>query len=288
MAVRTFPAVRTALAVVLATAVLVGCDITITPGPSALRPTADLTDLSDAPSLARVTLEDGETASWRVRASSFDGDQIVVMTDADVLRVRDAVGRVIASSVASNRFVEGDVVLFARPMITVEPTDPALWRCEAGPCVALPAPSVADTYTVEVERTTSGFGSVALYAAGMAFYDPAEPANDDADGAASVRNDATAAHAIETLGDVDRFVVSEKGRYDVAAATDLDLRLTYEGGGVTRVYDLPAGTSPRWLDLFAGDTLAVEPLEPGTAATADGSAYEILHPSQASERLRPE
>lgn len=283
----TSSAVRTALAAVLAAVLLAACEITITPGASYERPT-DVADLRTATPFDAELLSDGETASWDVRISRFDGDQVVFMTDGDVLRVRDAGGRVIASSFAANRFVEGDVVRFAVPVITVESTDPGAWRCEAGPCVAVPAPDVPEVVTVEVER--SGFGSAwtDVYAAGMAFYDPAEPTNDPPDGAVRLRNDAVAAHAIETIGDVDRFWVDEQGWYDVAPAFDLDLRVTVRGGGEALDYRLEAGDPPGSVYLFAGDTVVVEADDAERAATADGSAYEIAHPAQSSERLQPE
>lgn len=281
-------AVRTALVAALAAVLLAACEVTITPGPPYERPTPDVPDLRDATPFDAAFLRDGETASWDVRISRLAGDQVVFMTDGGVLRVRDAGGRVIASSVTANRFVEGDVVPFAVPAITVEPTDPGAWRCEAGPCVAVPTPAVPELVTVEVER--AGFGSAwtDVYAAGMAFYDPAEPANDRPDGAVRLRHDAIAAHAIETIGDVDRFVVDAAGKYDVAPATDLDLRVTVRGGGEELRYRLEADDPVRWVEFFAGDTVVVEAADGGRAATADGSAYEFVHPHQSGEALETE
>lgn len=177
----------------------------------------------------------------------------------------------IASSSGPAFFASGRSGLLAADVEPQQVVETAL-ECR-GSCVIVERGERTRLFA-RIHNPTSGSVSVALYAFGDIYQDTAEPGNDSRGGATPYAVGATAQGAIETVGDVDYWIMQGPGWVEFVAenrAVDIVADLYTAGGALVATYE-----SGDQFQVLAGQYLVVSAVG-GRAAPSADSVYTLVN-----------
>jgi hypothetical protein len=218
---------------------LAGCTVVVEPFEPETQPISASADpLSPVDT---VTLGSSEEIWYEVSVSSslasssdviyFEAEPQGFADTSGVLSLRRyaSSGTVLASSVSPAGFGAGTTTLTSVSSSEFSPAIVNAVNCR-GPCIILP--STSGTFLIRVRNISGGTITVNFFAFGDQFADGNEPFNDTEDGAVGLFLDDVDTGAIETLGDIDWYVVNDPGTFLFTSLSSAELRAEVWDGNV--------------------------------------------------------
>jgi hypothetical protein len=239
---------------------LAGCTIVVEPFDPVTRPVSASADPLSP--VQTVTLGSSEEVWYEVSVSSnlvsssdviyFEAEPQGFADTSGVLSLRlyASSGTVLASSVSPAGFGAGTTTLTSASASEFSPAIVNAVNCR-GPCIILP--SASGTFLIRVRNISGSTITVNFFAFGDQFADGNEPFNDSEQGAVGLVVNDEDTGAIETLGDVDWYVVNERGTFLFTSLSSAELRAEVWDGSVL-VDTLSPGES---VEVRVGDEIAV-------------------------------
>lgn len=257
-------------------ALLAACEINVyTPPPFDADVNADAwtgPTLAGAPPTDTVTLGPGETFRYRVELPSVDLEAVYYMLDEELdLTLRDRFDDPVASSASTNFFTSGTLALSAASGAELEPQDVTAQLTCLGSCVIERRSGSGSPRYVSIHNPTGSTVTTTFYALMRDFEDTNEGT------APAPLGLGTTSGALETLGDVDTYQVTQAGDVELifgTLASGLDYRLRIYSTGGTLIDTLSVGDLP--VEVFPGEEIRVDATNGTTRAGASGKSRYLI------------
>lgn len=228
--------------------------------------------------ITSFTLAPGEVVYYEIdvsssQRSSYDVLQVEAGTDQPLnLTFYGPSGSAYASASTPDYFASGTLGLASLGGATVVPQSLAVNRTCAGPCVVQNLAS--GTYYARIANRSSSTANVSLYAFVRNYDDSNEPANNSVGTAPFLPFSASGdSGAIETLGDVDYWVMNGTGTLSFASSSAAQLQAdVYTNTGAYLTTLLPGQS---YGPLYTGDYVKVYALNNERAGVSGASVYFV-------------